>query len=152
MKLGIKLALIAILPFIGNSCSDNDNPPTYDSQRIQECHNQQLWGMDEVQSKLVGQWEWKHAEYIYAIPPNNDLTGMKVEFRDDFTGTLTYSKVAPLEFTWSVGAYNFDFGISTDPLIPQLNGQILFCDDILLCGIGASGISDGVNNYYQKVQ
>ena len=136
-----------------SSCADKDDPKSvYDSQRILDCYNKQTWGLQEVKNKIVGQWEWKYAEYIYATTPDNDFKGMKIEFRDDLTGTLTYSKVAPLEFTWSIGTYNVYFGFSTEPLIPQLNGQILFCENIMLCGVTGSGIADGVNNYFQKIQ
>src|SRR5688572_32183357 len=104
MKPGIKIVLIIIIPFIEIGCADKDDPTlTYDSQRILECHNKQTWGLEETKNKIVGLWEWKHAEYIYAIPPDNDLKGMKIEFRDDLTGTLTFTKVDPLEFTWSIG-------------------------------------------------
>jgi hypothetical protein len=103
-------------------------------------------------NKIIGQWEWKHAEYIYANPPDNDFKGMKIEFRDDLTGTLTYYKIAPQEFTWSIGTYSIYFGFSTEPIIPQLSGQIIFCDNIMLCGIIESQIADGVNNYFQKIQ
>lgn len=149
----MKSYFIIISLFIGISCADQDAATSaYDSQRILECHDKQTWGLEEARDKIIGQWEWKHAEYIYAIPPDNDLTGMKIEFRDDLTGTLTYNKVAPLEFTWSLGTYNIYFSFSTEPLIPQLNGQVLFCNNIMMCGVGGSGIADGVNNYFQKVQ
>ncbi len=147
----INLFLIASL-FIGISCEDHDAPESiYDSQRILERHNEQTWGHEQTKSKIVGQWEWKHAEYLYAIPPDNDLNGMKIEFRDDFTGTITYTNMAPQEFTWSIGAYNTYFGFTTDPGIPELSGLILFSDDIMLCGVVGSGIADGVNNFFQKL-
>ena len=153
MKHGIISYFIIISLFIGISCADNDDPKsTYDSKRILECHNKQTWGLEKTTDKIIGQWEWKHAEYVYAIPPDNDFTGMKIEFRDDLTGTLTHNGSAPLEFTWSIGAYNTYFGFTTAPFIPQLNGQILFCDDIMLCGVAGSGIADGVNNIFQKIQ
>ena len=136
-----------------SSCADKDDPKSaYDSQRILECHNKHTWGHEETRNKIIGQWEWKHADYVYAVPPGNDLTGMKIEFRNDFTGTLTYYEVVPLEFTWSIGTYDIYFSFSTDPIIQQLSGQILFCDNIMLCGIEGSGIADGVNNYFQKIQ
>jgi len=150
MNPGLKCLLIATVSLLAVNCAD-DAEPTYDSGRILECHNNQAWGLDATEEKIVGTWEWKHAEYIYAVPYPNDLTGMKIEFRDG-TGTLTYSKVAPLEFTWSIGAYGTYFGFTTDPLIPQLTGQILFCGKQMVCGIGASGLADGVNNYYEKVE
>jgi hypothetical protein len=153
MKRGIIFYFIIISLFIGMSCTDKDDPKSaYDSQRILECHNKQTWGLEETGNKIIGQWEWKHAEYVYAIPPGNDFKGMKIEFRDDWTGTLTYSQEAPAEFTWSIGTYNIYFGFTTEPLIPQLNGHIFFCDNIMLCGVAGSGIADGVNNYFQKIQ
>ena len=154
MKSIIKYLLLTIISLIGISCADKDDPTqTFDSQRILECHNKQTWGLEATKNKIVGLWEWKHTEYIYAIPPDNasELKGMKVEFRDDLTGTLTYNEVAPLEFTWSIGTYNVYFGLSTEPTITQLNGQVLFCDNIMLCGV-ATGIADGVNNYFKKIQ
>ncbi|MEO7992333.1 MAG: hypothetical protein ABI663_22475 [Chryseolinea sp.] len=144
---------MAISLFIGIRCANNDDPKSaYDSQRILECHNNQTLGLEETRDKIIGQWEWKHAEYIYAVPLDNDFKGMKIEFREDLTGTLTNNKVAPLDFTWSIGTYNIYFNFSTTPMVPQLNGQILFCDNIMLCGIAGSGITDGVNNYFQKIQ
>ncbi len=152
MKHGI-ICFFVIISLSISSCADKDDPKSaYDSQRILECHNKQTWELEEAKNKIIGQWEWKHAEYIYAIPPDNDLKGMEIEFRDDLTGTLTYNKVAPLEFTWSIGTSNIYFGFSTEPLIPQLNGQILFCDNIMMCGVAGSGIADGVNNYFQKIR
>lgn len=155
MKFGIKCFLITIIPLIGISCADKDDPNlTYDSQRILECHNEQTWGLDATKNKIIGLWEWKHVEYIYAVPPYNDseLKGMKIEFRDDLTGTLTYNEVVPLEFTWSIGTYNIYFSLSTEPVITQVNGVVLFCDNIMSCGVTGSGIADGVNNYFQKIR
>ena len=153
MKLGIRILFIIIIPFIGFGCTDKDDPKsTYDKQVILDCHNKQSFDLEETKNKIVGLWEWKHAEYIYAIPPDKDLKGMKIRFRDDSTGTLMHNKKAPLEFTWSIGTYNIYFGFSTDPVIQELNGHILFCDDIMLCGITGTEIADGVDNYYQKVE
>ena len=153
MKNGLLRFFIITGAFIGIGCDDKHDPKSaYNSREILECHNQDTWGLDEVRNKIIGQWEWKHAEYIYAVPPADDFAGMKIEFRDDLTGTLTYNNTAPTEFTWSIGTYNVYFSFSTEPLIPQLNGQILFCDNIMLCGVAGSGIADGVNNYFQKIQ
>ena len=152
MKPGINSILLAIISLVAFSCDDNDGSESmYDSQRILECHNKTTWGFDETKNKIVGTWEWKHAEYVYAVPPDDDLTGLNIEFRDDGTGTLRNNKVAPLEFTWSIGAYGTYYGFTTEPLIPQISGQILFCDNIMECGIAASGLADGVNNFYEKV-
>jgi hypothetical protein len=153
MKHGIISYFTIISLFIGISCADKDDPKSvFDSQGIIECHSKQTWGLEETKNKIIGQWEWKHAEYIYAVSPDNDLKGMKIEFRDNLTGTLTYNEGAPLEFTWSIGAYNTYFGFSTEPLIQQLNGHILFCDNTMLCGVAGSGIADGVNHYFQKIK
>ena len=153
MKNGIIRSFIIFNLFIAIGCSEKEDPKSaFNSQAIRECHNKQTWGLDEVTDNIIGQWEWKHAEYIYAVPPANDPKGMKIEFRNDMTGTLTYSKTAPVEFTWSIGTYNIYFSFTTEPLIPQLNGQILFCDNIMLCGIVENAIADGVNNYFQKIQ
>jgi hypothetical protein len=151
MKPRIKILLLSIIPFIGFGCVDEDDPNLiYDSQILLECHDEQSLDLEHIKEKVIGQWEWKHAEYIYAIPPDNDLEGMRINIKDNFSGTITYMKEAPLEFTWSIGAYTY-FGFSTDPIIPQLNGRIIFCDNIMLCGIAGTGIVDGVNNYYKRV-
>lgn len=137
------------------SCSGEGDPGvTYDSQRILECHNEQTWGIDATRNRIVGLWQWKHVEYVYGIPTgkNDELKGMKIEFRNDLTGTLTKDKAVPVEFTWSIGTYGVYFGFSTTPEIPQLNGQILFCDNVMLCGVAGSGIVDGVNNYFYKIR
>lgn len=155
MKSRIKYLLLTIISLIGTSCEDKDDPTqTSDSQRILDCHNKQTWGFDATKNRVIGLWEWKHVEYIYAVPPYNDseLKGMKIEFRDDLTGTLTYNEVAPLEFTWSIGTYNIYFSLSTEPVITHVNGVVLFCDDIMSCGITGSGIADGVNNYFERIE
>lgn len=155
MKIRLQFLLIASISLIGMTCTDKDEPAaTYDSERILQCHNRQTWGLDATKDQIVGLWEWKHAEYIYAVPPDDaaKLNGMKIEFRNDLTGTLTYKGVTPLEFTWSIGTYNIYFGFSTAPEIPQLNGQILFCGNIMLCRGAGGETADGVNNYFQKMQ
>jgi len=153
MKIPVVSYFTIVVLFVAMSCSDKDDPKTtFESALIRACHDKQTWGLDEVQDHLIGQWDWKDAEYIYATPPDIDLTGMKIEFRDDMTGTLTYSKIAPQQFTWSIGTYNTYYSFTTEPVIQQLSGQILFCDDTMLCGIEGSGIADGVNNFYQKVK
>jgi hypothetical protein len=149
----LEILFIAILPLIGINCTDNDDPKSiYDTQETLECHDKQSLDLEETKTKIVGLWEWKHAEYIYATLPDKDLQGMKIEFNDDWTGTLTYHNETPLEFTWSIGTYSIYFGFSTDPVIPHLNGEILICDDIMLCGITTTEFADGVNNFYEKIR
>lgn len=155
MKSRIKCHLLTIILLVGISCADNDDPAhTFDSQRILDCHDKKSWGLDATKNRIIGLWEWKHVEYVYAVPPYDDseLKGMKIEFRDDMTGTLTKNKVAPLEFTWSIGTYNTYFSFSTEPVITHVNRVVLFCDNIMSCGITGSGIADGINNYFQKIE
>lgn len=153
MKPAIQFLLTLVVLSAGIGCTDNDEPNSmYDSKRILACHDEQAASLEETKSKLVGLWEWKQAEYVYAIPPDKDLVGMRIELRGDDTGTLMYKGESPLEFTWSIGTYDIYFSFSTDPLIPHLSGHILLCDDVMLCGIAGSELADGVNNYYQKIQ
>lgn len=156
MKFISKSFPIIVILFILIGCGNKDDDPAanYDSQKILECHNEQSWTTEEIADNLIGKWEWKYVEYIFGIPSDNDndLESIKIEFKGDFTGILENGNSKPQEFAWSIGTYNIYYGFSTQPTISRLSGNILFCNDIMLCGITGSGIADGVNNYFEKIK
>ncbi len=146
--------LIWIMLFASQGCDDNQNPK-YEYSTIWECHHESTWAYETTKNKIVGIWEWKYIKCCgqATIPFQNftESKELKIEFNADGTGTLM-DKDTIEEFIWDIevlvnenGLYEFQ----TTPLISQLDGRLLFCDNIMMCN---SSYTDGADNFFEKIE
>jgi hypothetical protein len=135
---------------VGQGCHE-DSVSLYDYQSILKCHNESNWNLESTENKIIGLWEWKYIRCCgeTANPYENDTEskGLKIEFKDDGTGVLINNDVSE-EFTWTIGTYDVLYGFSTEPSITQISGQLIFCDDIMMCN---ASYADGADNFFKKL-
>lgn len=141
-----------ILCALVQGCKEDNSVSPYDYDSIWKCHQKSTWNLESTENKIIGRWEWKYVRCCGKIAnPYESATefkGLEIEFKADGTGILNDND-APQEFTWTIGTYDVVYGITTDPPISQLGGQILFCDDIMMCN---ASLADGADNFFGKLQ
>jgi hypothetical protein len=148
--IGKLLTTLIIVSTVGQGCKDDSISP-YDYETILKCNNKNNWGLELTKNKIVGLWEWKYirccGETSSPYENNTEFKGLRIEFKNDGTGILIENDAIG-EFTWDIGTYNVLYGFTTEPNITQLSGQLLFCDNIMMCN--ASYI-DGADNFFKKL-
>ena len=148
------ILLISTMLFVGQGCDDNQNP-MYDYGSIWKCHYENNWSYETTKNEIVGLWEWKYikccGETTKPYQNGTESKGLKIEFKADGTGILI-DKDAIGEFTWDIdllvnenGLYQF----RTTPIIPQLYGRLLLCDNVMMCN---SSYKDGADNFFGKIE
>jgi hypothetical protein len=146
----LRFLILVVMIALGQGCKEDSITP-YDYASISNCHNKSSWGLESMEDKIVGLWEWKYIKCCgYTNSPyenDTEFKGLKIEFRDDGTGTLT-DDGGTEEFTWSIGAYNGLYSFSTEPGISQISGYLSFCDDIMMC---STSYFDGPDNFFKKL-
>lgn len=146
--------LITTISVAGQGCDDNQNP-MFDYSTIWKCHHESDWSYETTKTKVVGLWEWKYikccGETTKPYQNGTESKGTKIEFNVDGTGILIDNDVIG-EFTWDIevlvnenGLYEFQ----TTPMISQLHGRLLFCDNIMMCN---SSYKDGADNFFKKTE
>lgn len=146
--------LISTMLFVGQGCDDNQNP-MYDYGPIWKCHYENNWSYETTKNEIVGLWEWKYikccGETTKSYQNGTESKGLKIEFNADGTGILI-DKDAIGEFTWDIdilvnenGLYEFQ----TTPIISQLHGRLLLCDNVMMCN---SSYKDGADNFFGKIE
>jgi hypothetical protein len=148
--------LMLLLPcfVLTTSCSDNDEktPAEYHSQDISNCHHNTTWDAQSVKSRIIGIWEWKYiiccGETSKPYENGFEANGVIIEFKTDGTGELS-NKGSKENFVWDISKIDNDlFKFETTPVISRLHGQLLFCDNIMLC----NGFPvDGADNFFKKI-
>ncbi|MFN7602249.1 MAG: hypothetical protein ACK5R0_12725 [Bacteroidota bacterium] len=149
-QIGKFLTAIVIGCTLGQGCKKDSISP-YDYGTFLKCHNKGNWDLESTKNKIIGLWEWKYIKCCggTANPYENESEskGLKIEFKKDGTGILIDNDAIG-EFKWDIGTYNVFFSFTTDPPIPQIIGQLLFCDDIMMCN---ASYKDGADNFFKKL-
>jgi len=143
------LTVFIIVLTVGQGCNDDTGSP-YDYGTIWKCNQKNKWDLESTQNAIIGRWEWKYirccGESSDPYENNTKFKGLKIEFKNDGTGSLTENNVVE-EFTWEIGTSHLLYGFTTEPFLSQLNGQLLFCDDIMMCN---NSVVDGADNFFKK--
>lgn len=146
-----KTARIFIVMVVLTACEKQDPEPEINYQSVSQCNQQQ--DLASLTAKAAGTWEWKFQWCCGSSEPqrnNSEHRGLIIELRNDGTGTTTL-KNATVEFTWALLANGLfsEYGFSTYPEIPQLNGILYFCDDIMMCSSNRQG---GADHFFKKIK
>lgn len=151
----LQIKVIAALMFCAFTFSGCKNDavqpdPEFDSQKFASCSESTSWDYATTKGKLIGLWEW---QYVLCCgegsKPEKDETvskGLKIEFKDDGTGILVdFDAIG--DFKWDIQLVDNFYEFSTDPYIPQLEGKIVICGDMMQTN---ASYRDGASNYYKK--
>ncbi len=154
LKILLKLSILIALA-IQVSCKKQkaalvrQEPPVTLSGMI-ECHNMTTWDSSAIHTKLIGKWDW---EYIgcYANPEGGnykDFQGLLVEFKNDNTLEVIENGQTTQTATWELKDLNDGyFALKATPIVLQLPGRILFCDERVLF---SDSFTDGCDNYFKR--
>ncbi len=115
-----------------------------------ECHRTTTWDSLAIHVKLIGKWDW---EYIgcYSKPEGGnykDFKGLLVEFKSDNTLEVKENGQTTQTSTWEIVDLNDGyFALKVKPIVLQIPGRILFCDERVLF---SDSFTDGCNNYFTR--
>lgn len=115
-----------------------------------ECHQKNSWDSLNIHDKLLGQWDWEYIQCFWDPEKGNykDFLGMTVEFKSDNTLEVKMNGQTTQSSTWKIANMGDGyFKVDTNPLVVQLPGRILFCDDRVLFN---DSYVDGCDNYFKK--
>lgn len=139
--------LLAFFTCCVNDDMSKDETLQFNTQKIYSCYVKTQWTASSIESKLVKTWLWKGVRYEFSSTPGLNETiwkGLTITFKPDHTGSTT--GISPEHtFTWSVVSSGDAFTLVTEPFVPQLSGQVFFCDDIMVC---SAVPLDGPDNYF----
>lgn len=152
-KIRLLIGLFLVLMLMFQGCEDKENP-MFDDQAIWECHNENNWNYETTKNNVVGLWEWKYikccGETTTPYQNSTESKGLKIEFNSDASGVVVDQDMI-YEFTWDLGVLvneNGLFEFQTTPSIAQLNGRLLFCDNLMM---NNDSYKDGADNFFVKV-
>lgn len=143
--------LVTAILCAGPSCENLDSD--YNYRPIWRCHYENNWSYESTKNKIIGRWEWKYmiccGETSRPYQSSTESRGFMVEFNPDGTGAAM-DKSSIRAFTWDVRVIDNDlYGFQITPPISQLNGQLLFCDDIMMCN---DSYIDGADHFLKKIE
>lgn len=117
---------------------------------MQECYQKFAWDSVSIHDKLLGQWDWEYIQCFWDPEKGNykDFLGMTVEFKSGNTLEVKMNGQTTQSSTWKiVDMGDGYFKVDTNPLVVQLPGKILFCEDRVLFN---DSYVDGCDNYFKK--
>lgn len=115
-----------------------------------ECHRMSSWDSLTVQNKLLGKWEWEYIQCYWSPERGNykDFQGLQVEFKSNNTLQVKVNGQTSQTSEWDVVKLNDgNYSIRVNPIVLQLPGRILFCDERVLFN---DSYVDGCDNYFKK--
>jgi len=131
-----------------NSTAKTEPPVTLGNMLA--CYQTTTWDSLSIHTRLAGKWEW---EYIrcYWNPENGnykDFLGLIIEFKQDNTLNVIKNGQTTQTSKWEVVKLNDGFfSLYTTPLVLQLPGKILFCNNRVLF---FDSYVDGCDNYFKR--
>lgn len=158
MKLTNGLAcLVALVLVTLLSCNKKEDPaklakpqPPITFSDILICHRTSVWDSAAIHNKLIGKYKWEYINCFWKPDDANnmDYKDVQVEFLLDNTLQLKEKGELMQTATWQVtDLQDGFFKINMTPLVPLLNGRILFCDSLALF---YDSYVDGCDNYFKR--
>lgn len=118
---------------------------------IQSCHLSASWDSTSIRNKLLGKWEWEYIRCFWEPEKGNydDFKGLSVHFKSDNTVEVSQNGMLAQQSTWHIVLLNDgNYKITTIPLVFQLPGRILFCEQRV---VFMDSYVDGCENYFVRM-
>ncbi len=129
--------------------SIQQNPPvTLDS--MLQCHEQGSWDSTKIYNALIGKWNWEYIKCYWNPEDANseEYKNLTIEFKHNDTLEVKLNNQITQRVSWHVARLNDGyFKITVNPIVLQLPGRVLFCDDRV---IFYDSYTDGCDNYFKK--
>jgi hypothetical protein len=114
------------------------------------CHRTVTRDSTATESALLGVWTWEYISCFWKTEKANgeDFKCLSIEFKADHTLIVKESGKITQTARWKIFRGDPElFVIKTEPLVPQVVGRILFCEDVLEFN---DSYVDGCDNYFKK--
>lgn len=124
-------------------------PPVSLSNMLQ-CHGETFWDSISVHNALIGQWQWKFIKCYWNPETANgeDYKTLTIEIKENDSLEVKINNQITQSSSWNVTNLNNGYyTITVNPIVPQLQGKVLFCGDSLLF---YDSYVDGCDNYFEK--
>jgi len=131
------------------SCGNDDSPPIAPDS-VWDCHEEETWNIDAVNSFIVGEWEWEFISCYNSRSSANDFqhSGLVVEIKSDNTLKITSKDQLIQTSNWELSMEDDQlFRLEVNPSIAEIKGRIFICKDKILFDASYQG---GCDNYYKR--
>jgi hypothetical protein len=145
MKKIILATLFVIVYF--SACKREQTQPelTFNTNEMYQCHHLTQWYSTQLHNTLLGRWEWAHVISGWGLGESSDINkGLLLDFKNDGNVDVYKNDVLQSTSTWEIA---FSARVNTNPIISEIDGSILFCDNKVVF----SGTPyDGSDNFFVK--
>jgi hypothetical protein len=132
-----------------DSIAGQPQPPVSLDSLLQ-CHTQNGLDSAGIRNSLIGKWNWEYIKCFWAPEKanNTDFKNLSVEFGSNDTLLVRLNNIITQTSSWKLSRTNDGFfTLTTTPLVPQLPGKILLCQNR---AIFFDSYVDGCDNYFKK--
>ena len=132
-----------------NTCTEAAAPPPAELNLLL-CHRSIARDSVATEKALLGLWDWEYISCFWKTEKANgeDYKCLSIEFKSDHTLIVKESGKTTQTARWKIFRGDPElFLIKTEPLVPQVVGRILFCEDVLEFN---DSYVDGCDNYFRK--
>ena len=143
------IPLIFAISMLLLSCDKEEKPPISQGN-MWDCHQKITWDSMRTKDALIGEWEWEYIGCFWNPKDANDyeFDGMTIEFKEDNTLEVKQNGQITQTSSWKFVDIDADlFAIKVDPIVKQLYGRILFCEDRVEFN---HSFIDGCDNYFKR--
>lgn len=132
-----------------STCNKTAAPPPAQLNLL-SCHRKVTRDSVATENALLGVWDWEYISCFWKTEKANgeDFKCLSVEFKADHTLIVKDGGKTTQTARWKIFRGDPElFVIKTEPLVPQVVGRILFCEDVLEFN---DSYVDGCDNYFRK--
>lgn len=153
----VLLLTVMSLAIIQSSCNksiETDTPlqqnPPVALENMLQCHGQTSWDSTKIHNALIGKWNWEYIKCYWNPEDANSeyYKNLTIEFKYNDTLEVKLNNQITQRSSWNLTRLNDGFfKLSANPIVLQLTGRILFCEDRVLF---YDSYTDGCDNYFKK--
>lgn len=114
-----------------------------------DCHSVAAMDSAELAAAIVGTWDWRFVRstsWSY-YESEDDYSGFVLTVRADGSFDLNQNDTASVSGTWSLANSWTTFTLNSQPYVPTLWGNLLYCEPYMKF---YSSPADGPDNLYEK--
>lgn len=110
---------------------------------VRDCHDEQNWTDTELQTKMLGAWEWSYMVCAFGYEKDKEYRkGLRIEFRADST-VYAFENGMTDTARW----YIADGLMEIEPRTSGTSELPYFCDDLLMF---EGTFNDGCSHFYRR--
>ena len=113
------------------------------------CHDAASLDSTDLATALIGTWDWRFVRstsWSY-YESEDDYSGFVLTVRADGSFDLNQNDTATVSGTWSLANSWTTFTLNSQPYVPTLWGNLLYCEPYMMF---YSSPADGPDNLYEK--